>query len=63
VVVEPTLHGGYRLALLVGAALVLAAAAGSALLRVQFPHHGEAHHRNRTHTERTTPDAAARLPI
>lgn len=43
-VVIPTLHGGYRTALLVGAALVLAAAANSALLRIRFPHHGEAHH-------------------
>jgi hypothetical protein len=46
-VVIPTLHGGYRTALLVGAALVLAAAATSALLRIRFPHHGEAHHHNR----------------
>jgi len=46
-VVEPTLHGGYHQALLVGAGLVLAAGIGSALLRIQFPHHGEAHHRNR----------------
>ena len=42
-VVIPTLHGGYRTALLVGAALVLVAAASSALLRIRFPHHGEAH--------------------
>lgn len=33
-VVEPTLHGGYRTALLVGAALALAAGVGSALLRL-----------------------------
>jgi hypothetical protein len=45
-VVEPTLHGSYRPALLVGSALVLAAAMGSALLRIQFPHRGESHHRN-----------------
>ena len=37
-VVEPTLHGGYHQALLVGAGLVLAAGLGSALLRVRFPH-------------------------
>jgi MFS family permease len=37
-VVEPTLHGGYHQALLVGAGLVLAAGIGSALLRIQFPH-------------------------
>jgi predicted MFS family arabinose efflux permease len=42
-VVEPTLHGSYRPALLVGSGLVLAAAMGSALLRIQFPHQGEAH--------------------
>ena len=46
-VVEPTLHGGYHQALLVGAGLVLAAGIGSALLRIRFPHHGEAHHRDR----------------
>jgi MFS family permease len=46
-VVEPTLHGGYHEALLVGAGLVLAAGIGSGLLRVRFPHLGEAHHRNR----------------
>jgi hypothetical protein len=46
-VVEPTLHGGYHQALLVGASLVLAAGIGSALLRVRFPHLGEAHHRDR----------------
>ena len=36
-VVEPTLHGGYHQALLVGAGLVLAAGVGSALLRIGFP--------------------------
>ena len=46
-VVEPTLHGGYHQALLVGASLVLAAGLGSALLRVRFPHLGEAHHGER----------------
>jgi len=46
-VVEPTLHGGYHQALLVGAGLVLMAGVGSALLRVKFPHQGEAHHGNR----------------
>jgi predicted MFS family arabinose efflux permease len=46
-VVEPTLHGGYHQALLVGAGLVLAAGIGSALLRVRFPHLGEAHHGRR----------------
>jgi MFS family permease len=40
-VVEPTLHSGYRPALLVGSSLVLAAAAASALLRIRFPHHDE----------------------
>ena len=35
--VEPTLHGGYHQALLVGAGLVLAAGVGSALLRIRFP--------------------------
>lgn len=43
-VVEPTLYGGYHQALLVGAGLVLAAGIGSALLRIRFPHLGEAHH-------------------
>jgi predicted MFS family arabinose efflux permease len=52
-VVEPTLHGGYRTALFVGAALVLAAAASSALLRIRFPHRGEAHHHNRNINTRT----------
>ncbi|HEX4290965.1 MAG TPA: YbfB/YjiJ family MFS transporter [Trebonia sp.] len=46
-VVEPTLHGGYHQALLVGAGLVLAAGLGAALLRVRFPHLGQAHHRHR----------------
>ena len=46
-VVEPTLHGSYRPALLVGSSLVLGAAMCAALLRIQFPHHGEAHHRHR----------------
>jgi hypothetical protein len=46
-VVEPTLHGGYHQALLVGAGLVLVAGVGSAMLRVRFPHQGEAHHGNR----------------
>ena len=52
-VVIPTLHGGYRTALLVGAALVLAAAATSALLRIRFPHDDEAHHHNRNPNTRT----------
>ena len=43
----PKNQGGYRTALLVGAALVLAAAGTSALLRIRFPHHGEAHHQHR----------------
>jgi predicted MFS family arabinose efflux permease len=46
-VVEPTLHGGYHQALLVGAGLVLVAGVGSALLRIKFPHQGEAHHGHR----------------
>ena len=47
-VVEPTLHGGYHQALLVGAGLVLAAGVGAGLLRVRFPHLGEAsRHRRR----------------
>ena len=37
-VVEPTLHGGYRTALGVGAGLVLAAATASALLRIGVRH-------------------------
>lgn len=41
-VVEPTLHGGYRAALAVGACLVLAAGIGSSLLRIGFPRHDEA---------------------
>ena len=41
-VVEPTLHSGYRPALLVGSGLVLAAAVASALLRIRFPQHDEA---------------------
>jgi MFS family permease len=36
--VTPLLHGGYRIALLVGAAVVLAAAAAAAVLRIDFPH-------------------------
>ena len=36
--VTPLLHGGYRVALLVGAAVVLAAAAAAAVLRINFPH-------------------------
>jgi MFS family permease len=36
--VTPLLHHGYRLALLVSAAVVLAAAAGAAVLRIGFPH-------------------------
>ena len=63
-VVIPTLHGGYRTALLIGAALVLAAAATAALLRIRFPDHGEAHHYNRntntrTHANRNTAPAPA----
>jgi hypothetical protein len=46
-VVEPTLHGGYRTALLVSAVLVGAAGVGSAILRIQFPHGDEPHHFNR----------------
>jgi hypothetical protein len=56
-VVEPTLHGSYRPALLVGSSLVLAAALCAALLRIHFPHLGEAHHRNRNPR-----DAAAPVP-
>jgi MFS family permease len=37
-VVKPLLHGGYRDALLVAAALVLAAAVAAAALRVRFPY-------------------------
>lgn len=55
-VVEPTLHGSYRPALLVGASLVLAAAVCSALLRIQFPHLGEAHHRNRDTRRAAAPE-------
>jgi hypothetical protein len=58
--VEPTLHGGYRQALLVGAALVLAAAIGSAILRVRFPHRGEAHFRHRSGPALTTRTGTAR---
>ena len=36
--VTPLLHGGYRAALLVGAGVVLAAAAAAAVLRIGFPH-------------------------
>jgi hypothetical protein len=58
-VVEPTLHGGYLQALLVGAGLVLAAGVGSALLRVKFPHQGEAHHGNRS----TRPAGAREMTV
>jgi hypothetical protein len=58
-VVEPTLHGGYHQALLVGAGLVLAAGVGSALLRIKFPHHGEAHHGHRG----TRPAQAREMPV
>ncbi|WP_354570279.1 YbfB/YjiJ family MFS transporter [Glaciihabitans sp. UYNi722] len=46
-IVAPTLSGGYRPALLVGACLVLVAAAGSALLRIRFPHHDQPHRKDR----------------
>jgi MFS family permease len=58
-VVEPTLHGGYHQALLVGAGLVLVAGIGSALLRVKFPHQGEAHHGHR----RTRPAGAGEMTV
>jgi MFS family permease len=58
-VVEPTLHGSYRPALLVGSSLVLAAAVCSALLRIQFPHLGEAHHRNRNTRHATDRETTA----
>src|SRR5580692_2188464 len=58
-VVEPTLHGGYHQALLVGAGLVLVAGIGSALLRIKFPHHGEAHHGHRG----TRPVDAREMPV
>jgi MFS family permease len=48
-VVTPLLSGGYRTALLVGAAIALAAAIASALLRVRFPHDGQPHGRLRPH--------------
>jgi MFS family permease len=38
VIATPLLHNGYHLALLVGAAIVLAAALAAAGLRVRFPH-------------------------
>lgn len=50
--------GSYRPALLVGASLVLAAAVCSALLRIEFPHHGEAHHRNRGTRHADAPEPA-----
>ncbi|HSZ41165.1 MAG TPA: YbfB/YjiJ family MFS transporter [Trebonia sp.] len=37
-VVKPLIHGGYRDALLVGAAIVLAAAIAAVALRIRFPH-------------------------
>jgi predicted MFS family arabinose efflux permease len=46
-VVAPTLGGGYRTALLVGAALVLLAGVGAALLRISFPHDGQPHRNHR----------------
>jgi MFS family permease len=39
VIVTPLLHHGYPPALLVGAALVVLAAAGAGALRHRFPHH------------------------
>jgi MFS family permease len=39
VIATPLLHNGYHVALLVGAAIVLAAALAAAGLRVRFPHH------------------------
>jgi hypothetical protein len=45
--VQPLLGGGYTGALLVGAALAAAAGAGSALLRLRFPHGAEAHNKHR----------------
>lgn len=38
VIVTPLLHNGYRVALLIGAAIVLAAAVAAAALRIGFPH-------------------------
>jgi predicted MFS family arabinose efflux permease len=42
-IVAPTLGGGYRVALVVAAGLVLIAAVSAALLRVRFPHQGAPH--------------------
>lgn len=43
-IVTPLLSGGYRSALLVGAAIVLAGAIASGLLRIHYPHDGQPHH-------------------
>src|SRR4051794_3452758 len=50
VVVGPLLAGGYRNALVVGAVLVAAAAGGAVMLRVRFPHGSEAHRGHRRTT-------------
>jgi MFS family permease len=56
-IVAPTLGSGYRVALLVGAALVLAGGIGSAIMRVRFPHHDQPHHGNRHPNAPTTSPA------
>ncbi|PBC39959.1 MFS transporter [Rhodococcus sp. ACS1] len=68
-VVAPFLHDGYHQALLVGAAIVLAAALAAAALRFRFPHHvGVMHappHSNIQHAE-TQPDRSvewAQCPV
>jgi len=58
VVIAPTLDGGYHLALLVGAGLVLLAALGSALLRFGFSHGTAAHRNHRPPRRRRSPEPA-----
>lgn len=60
VVVAPTLDGGYDVALLVGAGLVLLAGLGSALVRLDFPHGTAAHHGHRPRL-RLSPDPTRAL--
>lgn len=47
-VIAPTLGGGYRPALLIGAGLVVLAGVSSALLCIHFPHGAESHHHRRS---------------
>jgi predicted MFS family arabinose efflux permease len=51
--VAPTLGGGYRVALALGAALVFVAALAAGALRIRYPHGDQAHHGDRRMPVRT----------